>query len=84
VAGQPLHTNSRSERIAVVVRSGEQGQTYLYWNEDQLFQLPVSYWTKLGWVNSPGYRDGSPTTPALSFLVAWNVTWPTLRPCRLL
>jgi hypothetical protein len=25
-------------------------------------------------VNSPRYRDGSPTTTALSFLVAWNVT----------
>lgn len=58
VAGTPPHTNSRSERIAFVIGSGEKGQTYLYWNEDQLFQLPVSYWTKLGWVNSPGYRDG--------------------------
>jgi hypothetical protein len=58
VAGTPPHTNPRSERIAIVVGSGEKGQTYLYWNEDQLFQLPVSYWTKLGWVNSPGYRDG--------------------------
>jgi hypothetical protein len=37
---------------------GREGQMYLYWNEDQLFRLPVSYWTKLGWVNSPGYRDG--------------------------
>ena len=58
VAGTPPHTNSRSERIAFVIGSGEKGQTYLYWNEDELFQLPVSYWTKLGWVNSPGYRDG--------------------------
>jgi Cytochrome c554 and c-prime len=58
VAGTPPHTSSRSERIAFVIGSGDKGQTYLYWNEDQLFQLPVSYWTKLGWVNSPGYRDG--------------------------
>jgi Cytochrome c554 and c-prime len=58
VAGTPPHTNARSERFAVVVGSGEKGQTYLYWNDDQLFQLPVSYWTRLGWVNSPGYRDG--------------------------
>lgn len=58
VAGTPPHTNSRSERIAFVIGSGEKGQTYLYWNEDQLFQLPVSYWNRLGWVNSPGYRDG--------------------------
>jgi hypothetical protein len=58
VAGTPPHTNARSERFAIVVGSGEKGQTYLYWDEDQLFQLPVSYWTRLGWVNSPGYRDG--------------------------
>ena len=58
VAGTPPRTSSRSERFALVVGSGDKGQTYLYWNEDQLFQLPVSYWTDLGWVNSPGYRDG--------------------------
>lgn len=58
VAGTPPHINTRSERFAVVIGSGEKGQTYLYWNDDQLFQLPVSWWAKLGWVNSPGYRDG--------------------------
>jgi hypothetical protein len=51
-------TSSRTERFAVVVGSGDKGQTYLFWDGDQLFQLPVSYWTDLGWVNSPGYRDG--------------------------
>jgi hypothetical protein len=56
VAGNPPHT--RSERFAVVVGSGEKGQTYLFWDEDLLFQLPVSFWKDLGWVNSPGYRDG--------------------------
>jgi len=58
VAGAPPHTNSRTERFALVVGSGDKGQTYLFWDEDQLFQLPVSYWAELGWVNSPGYRDG--------------------------
>jgi hypothetical protein len=58
VAGVPPHTTSRTERFAVVVGSGEKGQTYLFWDGDQLFELPVSYWAKLGWVNSPGYRDG--------------------------
>ena len=48
----------RSERIAIVVGSGDKGQTYLFWDSDQLFELPVSYWAELGWVNSPGYRDG--------------------------
>lgn len=51
---------SRTERIDVVVGSGRVGQTYLYWNHDRLFQLPVSYWSDLdSWVNSPGYRDGT-------------------------
>ena len=82
VAGTPPHTNSRSERIAFVIGSGEKGQTYLYWSDDQLFQLPVSYWTRLGWVNSPGYRDGFATLIALSFLGAWNVTPVILRRSR--
>ena len=50
---------NRSERIGVVVGSGRKGQSYLYWDGDQLFQLPVSYWTELDrWVNSPGFTDG--------------------------
>lgn len=50
---------SHTERIDVVIGSGRRGQTYLYWKGDQLFQLPVSYWTDLStWINSPGYRDG--------------------------
>ncbi|HTZ57315.1 MAG TPA: multiheme c-type cytochrome [Acidobacteriaceae bacterium] len=52
------NANSRSERFGFVIGSGEKGQTYLFWDGDQLFQLPVSYWKELGWVNSPGYRDG--------------------------
>jgi len=56
----PQITSSRTERMDVVVGSGRVGQTYLYWKGDQLFQLPVSYWTDLdAWVNSPGYRDGT-------------------------
>jgi hypothetical protein len=56
----PKEELSRSERIDIVVGSGRKGQTYLYWDGDQLFQLPVSYWTDIdGWVNSPGYIDGT-------------------------
>jgi len=58
VEGKPPHTTSRTERFDVVVGSGTKGQTYLFWKDEELFQLPVSYWTNLGWVNSPGYRDG--------------------------
>ena len=58
VHGIPPNTSERSEQFAFVIGSGEKGQTYLYWTGDQLFELPVSYWRDLGWVNSPGYPDG--------------------------
>ena len=45
--------------IDIVVGSGRHGQTYLHWEGDRLFELPVSYWTyDHKWVNSPGYPDG--------------------------
>jgi hypothetical protein len=58
VQGIAPYTTERTERFGFVVGSGGKGQTYLFWKGDQLFQLPVSYWTELGWINSPGYRDG--------------------------
>ncbi|MGK2864164.1 MAG: multiheme c-type cytochrome [Chitinophagaceae bacterium] len=46
----------QSEPFDVVIGSGRKGQTYLFWNEDKLYQLPVSYYTPLNsWCNSPGY-----------------------------
>ena len=59
VLGMPPDAVSISQRFDLVIGSGRKGQTYLYWGDnDQLFQLPVSYWTALGsWVNSPGYGD---------------------------
>ncbi|HEV2835851.1 MAG TPA: multiheme c-type cytochrome, partial [Pyrinomonadaceae bacterium] len=61
ILGTPPDAVSISQRFDLVIGSGRKGQTYLYWGEnDQLFQLPVSYWTALGsWVNSPGYGDRS-------------------------
>jgi hypothetical protein len=59
VRGMAPYTTERKERFGVVVGSGGKGQTYLFWKEDELFQLPISYWRQLGWVNSPGYRDGT-------------------------
>jgi hypothetical protein len=58
VVGIDPYTTERTERFGLVVGSGGKGQTYLFWKDDKLFELPVSYWTELGWVNSPGYRDG--------------------------
>jgi Cytochrome c554 and c-prime len=39
-----------------VIGSGRKGQSFLYWNENKLFQLPVSYYSAANaWCNSPGY-----------------------------
>jgi hypothetical protein len=60
VSGAPPHTQEHAEAFGLVIGSARKGQTYLYWKEDQLFELPVSYWIELGrWVNSPGYLDGT-------------------------
>jgi hypothetical protein len=51
---------SRSESVDLITGSGVRGQTYLYWEGDRLFELPVSYWTDgHQWINSPGYQNGS-------------------------
>jgi len=55
----PQHLTGEAQKFDVVVGSGRHGQTYLYWKGDQLFELPVSYWTySHQWINSPGYIDG--------------------------
>jgi Cytochrome c554 and c-prime len=58
VQGVSPYVTSRTERFGLVVGSGGKGQTFLFWKGDLLFQMPVSYWKDVGWVNSPGYRDG--------------------------
>lgn len=43
-------------RFDLVTGSGTKGQTYLYWQGNKLFQMPVSYFTAAGqWANSPGF-----------------------------
>lgn len=58
VSGRGRDTTTRTERIDIVTGSGRKGQSYLSWRNEHLFQLPISYWRGLGWINSPGYRDG--------------------------
>jgi hypothetical protein len=54
-------TETRSERIGIVIGSGVRGQSYLYWRGDELYELPVSYWSDgRQWINSPGFGNGPP------------------------
>ncbi|HTY83219.1 MAG TPA: multiheme c-type cytochrome [Silvibacterium sp.] len=56
--GNDLFTES--QRIDIATGSGVRGVTYLYWEGDRLYELPVSYWTDgHQWINSPGYDNGT-------------------------
>ncbi len=58
--GWPDDFVTRTEQIDIVTGSGVRGATYLYWQGDRLFELPVSYWTDgHKWINSPGYTNGT-------------------------
>jgi tetratricopeptide (TPR) repeat protein len=69
ITGRDPHIQTQSERIDIVTGSGRHGQSYLYWQGDKLYELPVSYWSESGrWINSPGYKNGTanfsrPMTP---------------------
>ena len=42
----------------ISVGSGKRGQTFIYWDKNKLFQLPLTYFTPLDqWTNSPGYSN---------------------------
>ena len=48
----------KAHSMDIVVGSGTMGQSYLYWLDDKLFQLPISYFTADSqWSNSPGFPD---------------------------
>lgn len=66
VVGRAPDTTTHSERFAYVVGSGRRGQSFLYWSDGRLFQMPVSYWATAGrWMGSPG--PGVHVDPRASF-----------------
>lgn len=55
-------------RMDIIIGSGVRGQSYLSWQNNQLLQLPASYFTTAHeWVNSPGF---SVYAPAFNRLVS--------------
>ena len=45
-----------AEPFDIVIGSGRHGQSYLYWDDDRLYQLPASYWTPdHEWIMSPSF-----------------------------
>ena len=47
-----------AKRFDIVIGSGTKGQTFLWWKENNLYQLPITYFTETDqWCNSPGFPD---------------------------
>jgi len=45
-----------SARFDIAFGSGEKAQTYAYWKDDKLYQLPLTYFDSMKtWANSPGF-----------------------------
>lgn len=45
-------------RFDIVTGSGAKGQSYLYWRDSNLFQMPITYYTAADqWSNSPGFPN---------------------------
>ncbi len=66
-----------SAKMDLVVGSGTKGQSYLMWNDTQLFQLQVSYFTPTNsWINSPGAPDQlTPARPVLERCLECHTTY---------
>jgi len=55
VKGQKAETG----RVDVVFGSGEKAQTFGYWKDSVLYQLPLSFFAGINsWANSPGFSGG--------------------------
>jgi len=51
----------RSEPLDIAIGSAEKAQTYAYWKNEQLFQLPLTFFaSRQAWTNSPGYPPRMP------------------------
>ncbi len=48
----------KARRMDMVIGSGTMGQSFLNWQENRLYQLPITYFTAANqWSNSPGFPD---------------------------
>ena len=66
-----------SAKMDLVVGSGTKGQSYLMWNNNDLFQLQASYFTPTdSWINSPGALNQlSPARPVIERCLECHTTY---------
>ena len=54
----PKVLKKAARRFDIAVGSGTKGQTFLWWRGNNLFQLPITYFTETNqWCNSPVFPD---------------------------
>lgn len=67
-------------KFEVVIGSGVKGQSYLTWENNELYQLQVSYYTPTDeWVNSPSFPAFLHTRPIGDACLKCHVTFATNR-----
>lgn len=55
-----IHNKESEAHRFDIVFGSVKGQSYLYWKNDLLFQMPISYFSALqSWTSSPGYTSGT-------------------------
>ncbi len=65
-------------KFDIVIGSGVKGQSYLTWENDELFQMQTSYYTPLdNWVNSPSFPTYSYTRPIGDACLKCHMTFAT-------
>lgn len=74
----PKNLKGTAETFDIAIGSGRRGQTSLFWKGDELYELPVSWWSYTHeWVNSPGYPDGEVhfNRPIIPRCLECHTTW---------
>ncbi|MGB6151315.1 MAG: multiheme c-type cytochrome [Pricia sp.] len=75
---RPIDSLIESKRLDIAIGSGTKGQSYFNWQDNQLYQLQVSYFEADGsWVNSPGYPNGvyAPNRPVRARCLECHFTY---------
>lgn len=55
-SGFSADKRTTSGKLDIAFGSAEKAQTYGYWKDDRLYQLPLTYYTGMhAWANSPGF-----------------------------
>jgi len=60
-SGERLDGGARAEKLELAFGAGRHAQTYGYWKEGQLYELPLSWFADArSWANSPGFPAAHP------------------------